>query len=288
MDRLFLSDKLTNAELTQIARSLNDNYHAFLLDVQVWELIKSVVPSDIYKSEIQPLKKKFVGHKIVNDIVMNYYMGEKKVKYHLAKQFINRPNEVSLFEFNVGSSRLDFARINGHSYAYEIKTELDSLEKLEKQLIDYSRVFEYIHVIVHPKHYNKVYDLVPEHCGIATYNSEKSNFPFSYKKKRLLNPNIEPLTQLQTLTVKEINSILKIFGIEATSLTRKEKEEKLLESISPPKINHLFKEHIKMRFQKRWFHICNHIEEIEPIDLQSFFKSTIDPALIYYKNSSIV
>ncbi len=283
-----LCEGLSSSDIMRIARNLNENYNPFLLDCQVWELIERVIPQEIYKSQLQPLKKKVVGHKVVNEIVMNYYMGEKKVKYHLAKKFINRQDEVSLFEFNIGTSRLDFARINGYSYAYEIKTEFDTLEKLEKQLLDYSRVFDYIHAVVHPKYRKKVLELVPEYCGVATYNSDKEGFPFHYIKKRKLNPNIDSEIQLKTLTVKEINSILKAYDINDYSIARKDKEKLILDLIPGKKINHLFKEHIKLRFQKRWFHICNNIEEIEPIDLQSFFKSTVDPALIYYKNSSMV
>ncbi len=284
----YLKTNVDEYEMFRIAKSLNDNYQPFLLDCQVWELLQNVVPKNIFNDVFLPYKNDIVGHKIVNDIVMNTYFGERKVKYHLSKKYMGRTDEVSVFEFNVGSSRLDFARVNGSSYAYEIKTELDSLEKLEKQMIDYSKVFEYLHVVCHPDHLNKVKTKVPSYCGIVTYNSEKVDFPFYYRRKRFLNPNLNSKSQLESLTTRELEKILKKEGYNSVPEIREEREYVLLEKLSSKKINHHFKETIKRRFHKRWNFVCLNIDNIQPIDIQPFFKSTADPYWVYYKNSSMV
>lgn len=283
-----LQERCGLADVSRIAKSLHDSYQPFLLDCQVWDLLQRTVPVSVYVDLFLPLKKEIVGHKLINDIVMNTYFGERKVKYHLTQKYINRTDEVALFEFNVGSSRLDFARINGNSYAYEIKTELDSLDKLEKQIMDYSAVFEYIHVVCHPDHYQKVLTKVPEYCGIITYNTTKADFPFIFRRKRLKCPEISSQAQLSALTSKELERILKTEVISGMDLERKGREEQILSNLNGTKINHHFKEAVKSRFRKRWQFVCEHIEHIEPIDIQPFFKSTADPYWVYYKNSSMV
>jgi len=286
---MHLKSRFSATELFKIAKALHDNYQPFLLDCQVWELIKTIVPGDAYHELLQPLSNHIVGHRVVNDIVMNNYFGERKVKYHLSLKFMGREDEVSAFEFNVGSSRLDFARINGHSYAYEIKTELDSLDKLEKQITDYSKVFEYVHVVCHPEHFKKVKESVPEYCGIITYNTGKPDFPFSFKQKRSKNPELNLQVQLSTLTTKELEKIIRDEGWKSTlPMERIDREELILSKLTEEKINHLFKESIKRRFYKRWTYICENLDKIQPIDLQPFFKSNADPYWVYYKNSSMV
>ncbi|MBB6021370.1 hypothetical protein HNR77_002465 [Paenibacillus sp. JGP012] len=275
-------------ELSRIVKKIHDNYQPFLLDSQVWDLLKRSFPEDIYRELLLQYEEHMVGHKLVNDIVMNLYFGEKKVKYHLLLKYLNRKEEVSMFELNIGTSRLDFARINGHSYAYEIKTELDSLDKLEKQIADYSKAFEYVQVVCHPDHYNKVKEKVPDYCGIVTYNSNKENLPFSFKQKRSVNYEIDPVIQISSLTTKELEKILKDQRVESIPQNRKCREDLIMSLLSNKQINHHFKERVKERFQKRWVFICDNITKIEPIDIQAFFNSNVDPFWIYYKNSSIV
>jgi len=283
-----LKSKIDPNEMTRISKSLHDNYQPFLLDCQVWDLIEKVVPREIYNDYLKQLRKNIVGHKIINDLVMNTYFGERKVKYHLSLRHLGREDEVSVFEFNVGSSRLDYARINGSSYAYEIKTELDSLEKLEKQIYDYSKAFEYIHVVCHPTHYLKVLEKVPSYCGIITYTSDKEGLPFSFKRKRTLNLEIDSKYQLSSLTIKELEKILKLEGLNTLLTDREEREELLLLKLTSKKINHHFKETVKRRFRKKWQFIVDNADKIQPIDYQSFFKSSADPHWVYYKNSSMV
>lgn len=283
-----LKERFNTSEVFKIAKSLHDNYQPFLLDSEVWDLLRKFIPEDIYEELMLPYEKHIVGHKLVNDIVMSSYFGEQKIKYHLSSRYMNRNNEVSMFEFNIGSSRLDYARINGHSYAYEIKTELDSLDKLEKQVTDYSKAFDYVQVVCHPDHYIKVKTIVPAYCGIVTYNTEKKECPFSFRQKRCLNKDIDSVYQLSALTTRELEKILKDVDYKDIPKDRQSREELILSNFSNKQINHHFKKMVKARFQKRWNFICDNIDKIEPIDVQSFFQSNADPYWVYYKNSSMV
>ncbi|GIM45918.1 hypothetical protein DNHGIG_14670 [Collibacillus ludicampi] len=282
-----IENHFTPEELGSLTKIIYSAYQPLQLDVQVWELIKKVLPPDVYY-EIEPLKKSVVGHKIVNDLVLKYYPGECTIKYYFIKNYLNRKDEVSTFEMNVGASRLDIGRINGKSYAYEIKTELDSLDKLDKQIQDYSQVFEYIYVVVHTKHLPKVSEQVPEYCGIVSFRNVGGAWKFHPRRKANKNENIDPVAQLNCLTSKELDQMMKLAGIKESLKGRETKEDILLNCLSTQKINHLFKTIIKKRFQKRWEHIERHFNLINPIDLQMFFRTEADPYWVYYKNSSMV
>lgn len=54
-------------------------------------------------------------------------------------------------EFKIGFSIADFVLLNGEAKVYEIKTELDSLEKLDKQLKDYSKFADKIYIVTNAK-----------------------------------------------------------------------------------------------------------------------------------------
>lgn len=56
----------------------------------------------------------------------------------------------------VDSRRVDLVRVSDRSYAYEVKTEFDNLDKMAKQVGDYAKVFEYLTVVLHPRHLDGV------------------------------------------------------------------------------------------------------------------------------------
>lgn len=78
------------------------------------------------------------------------------LKKELLKKY-SLKNSIALSEFKVGNSIADFVLLNGEARIYEIKTELDGLEKLEKQLRDYQNFADKIYVVTHSKHIPALY-----------------------------------------------------------------------------------------------------------------------------------
>lgn len=65
-----------------------------------------------------------------------------------------------LDEFKVAGSIADVVILNGTSTVYEIKTELDSPEKLKKQLQDYRKAFSKVFLVVHNSIADKYLQLI--------------------------------------------------------------------------------------------------------------------------------
>lgn len=59
-------------------------------------------------------------------------------------------------EFKIGNSIADIVILNGDAKVYEIKTEYDSLEKLNKQILDYQQFANKVYVVSNSKHIDKL------------------------------------------------------------------------------------------------------------------------------------
>ncbi|MEC7784997.1 MAG: sce7726 family protein [Bacteroidota bacterium] len=99
----------------------------------------------IYRALIKLYKNEYVYKNIlINKLLLK--------KYSLA-------TTVSFNEFKIGDSISDFVMLNGEARVYEIKTELDKLDKIEKQIEDYQKFGNKIYVVAHQSHIPKLLDL---------------------------------------------------------------------------------------------------------------------------------
>lgn len=282
-----LEKKLSYTEILNVAHKLNKSYYAYMFDEQVWGLLYSVFPQT-FEQMLDKMKSKYLGHNVVNSIIMHYYPGERPVKYYLAKKFVHNADEVTIFEMAVDNSRLDVGRINGVSYAYEIKTKLDTLNKLQKQISDYSQVFEYVTAVIDFRHLKKAKEILPEFCGIEIYNMDSEFCNFETERCAEISPLINTEMQLKTLLSKDLEYILKCNSSEKIPLKRKNRELLVRNSLDQAKINYFFKEAVKHRYYDRWDFLRKSFKKINPIDIQELYVGPINPESIYYKNSSIV
>ncbi|MTI47969.1 MAG: sce7726 family protein [Firmicutes bacterium] len=274
--------------MREISKSLNHGYNVNLTDVQIWKYV-----CDVFENKYNDIFKEYwdeiIANRLINEIILKYYPGERIVKYHLIKKFIGRKKEVTLFEMYAdNSSRVDLCRVNGKSIAYEIKSDLDNLDRLNKQIEDYSKIFEFTYVTTTKAQLSKVLDIIPDFCGVQLYRLEGEKCFFSYPKKAEKSPNIKPSSQVNSLSSKDIEFILKELAFKKIPSTRSEREEALLSSFGEKTINKMFKKAIQNKYKNQWRFIKDNFNSILPIDMQSFFHQNISPQLIYYKSSSKV
>lgn len=71
-----------------------------------------------------------------------------------------------LTEFRVGGSRADIAILNGTATVYEIKSERDSLARLERQIEAYKKFFARVYIIAGDNHIDSISQLVSRDVGI--------------------------------------------------------------------------------------------------------------------------
>jgi len=71
-----------------------------------------------------------------------------------------------LTEFRVGSCKADLAILNGTGTVYEIKSDRDSLARLDNQIANYRRVFAKIYVIAGDSHVEEIMERTPSDIGV--------------------------------------------------------------------------------------------------------------------------
>lgn len=75
----------------------------------------------------------------------------------------------ALTEIAIAKSKADFVLINGKAIVYEIKTELDNLERLSSQIADYYKAFDHVAVVTYErnlKQLKQVLDNIDKPVGI--------------------------------------------------------------------------------------------------------------------------
>jgi hypothetical protein len=75
-----------------------------------------------------------------------------------------------LNEFRVGGCKADLAILNGTATVYEVKSERDSLARLQRQIAAYTTVFSRVYVITAETHVNAVMRSLPEEVGVLQLN----------------------------------------------------------------------------------------------------------------------
>lgn len=68
----------------------------------------------------------------------------------------NPTTTTALTEVPVAKSKADFILINGKAVVYEIKTELDNFDRLQNQLEDYYKAFNYVSVVTSESNYETI------------------------------------------------------------------------------------------------------------------------------------
>lgn len=205
-------------------------------------------------------------HKKISNLIIDGYDGEQGLKYRLFEAFMGK-DLVAAYEIKVKNSRVDFLTVNGHTTSYEIKSSLDNLDKLAKQSLDYLDAFEFNNILIHERHLEKCYDIIPRTFGVITADKTK----YAFVRKPIFNKKTAPGTQLSLLTKKEL---WKYFD-------RQDEVCDIMKNFSALQINDKFKLCLKARYRTRWEFIVEHANEIQPVDLQFFFNKNISPSIVY-------
>lgn len=222
--------------------------------------------------------------KLFNDNILKYYPNEITIKSSFVNKVLLKNNSHTsiIFELNSGTSRVDLCKINGHSIAFEIKTDLDNFNRLNKQLNDYFRIFEKVFVICSSKNINNIIKLIPDECGIYSYHITKTGkYIFNKERDALFSSQINSKNQLLLFTKTELNNFFNIKSL----LNKNDMINHILANYDKEYINKAFKENFKTKYKKNWEFLSNNYSNILEIDYQWFFKNNIDPKLIYKKSA---
>ena len=114
----------------------------------------------------------------------------------------------------MGMSRADVIMvITGALVGIEIKSDADTYARLESQIKDYDKYFDYNLVVVGSSHANHVAEHVPDYWGIITVEEVEGKADFYFLRKPMLNKKMKLARKLEILWRPELNQILKEFNM---------------------------------------------------------------------------
>lgn len=118
-------------------------------------------------------------------------LNDKQIRESLIKRFQSY-KESKIYEefvFPSGKSRADIVVVNGHFTGYEIKSDLDSLQRLPSQIKEYDIYLERNYIVVGEKFAQKAYDHVPEYWGIIVAIEKRGSVSLEFRRQAKRNPH---------------------------------------------------------------------------------------------------
>lgn len=117
-----------------------------------------------------------------------------------------------LNEFRAGECKADIAILNGTTTVFEIKSERDSLSRLERQIRNYRTVFASVFVIVSEKHVEAVLQETPSDVGVLSLSGR---YQITTIRDAINKPEqIEPLAVLSAIRTAEAVQMAKLLGYD--------------------------------------------------------------------------
>ena len=142
----------------------------------------------------------------MNDIEIRQNFHRKKLQSHHANKDTLVIDELGL---NHGKCRADIAVVNGHLVGYEIKSNNDSLRRLENQVTSYNAVFDRVYIIVGDRYINMIQNYIPVFWGvIVAVKGAKGAVNFYILRKARTIKYVDPISIAQLLWRDEATEIL--------------------------------------------------------------------------------
>ncbi len=174
---------MLNVELkydTESLRSLSQLFTPTTFAKVVKKNVFSIVDSRFDKHLVKQEKLsrnaliKFIYQRLEKQYKSEYLFKNALInKLLLGKYSLNTTTVIN--ELKIGSSVADFVLLNGEIRIFEIKTELDNLRKLNKQIDDYRRIANEVYIVSNSKYINALIKLYNnDNIGIIEYTDRKT------------------------------------------------------------------------------------------------------------------
>lgn len=130
----------------------NKNEEIFTYSVKKYVNSNSIIKSkrELIRDIYEYMTREYRNEYIYKNTLLN--------KLLLGRHSLNTTS--ALTEIPIGKSKADFVLINGKGVVYEIKTELDSFDRLESQLNDYYKAFKLVYVVTCESNYKKLDEIL--------------------------------------------------------------------------------------------------------------------------------
>lgn len=139
----------------------------------------------------------------------------------------------------IGKSRADvYMVIDNALVGIEIKSDADTYTRLEGQIKDYDKYFDYNMVVVGSSHAMHIEEHVPEHWGIITVDEVDEKPDFYFLKRPIVNSKVDVSKKLELLWRPELSIIVEKYSLPAyKSLSKPALRKKLMDKLDTNQLN---------------------------------------------------
>lgn len=188
------------------------------------------------------------------------------------------------------SRRADLAVANGHLQAFEIKSDFDSLKRLDGQLETFTSRFEKVTVICSPKFTYEITKKVTSKVGIIEYLSTEQGIRFKIVQRGRISLPVNKSVYINFLLKKELQLFLIENGKSFLAESGRESLERIAEKLPLSKIRAFVLRAIKLRYKDTSDSCLRKLsgnECLRTIDLDLLSKSKLKRENIYSRNSEV-
>lgn len=161
-------------------------------------------PADVYNGTLISEIYNFMSREYRNEYIFQNTLLNKLL---LGKHNLN--TTTALTQIYIGGSKADFILINGKAVVYEIKTELDTFDRLDAQLKDYSRAFDHVCVVTSENQHERALDMLSETSVGIYVLTRRNTISTKLRKEPTANSsNLDHTTIFKVLRKHEYENIL--------------------------------------------------------------------------------
>lgn len=177
-----------------------------------------------------------------------------------------------LEEKQIGKSRADVVMVlDGCLVGVEIKSDADTYSRLERQIVDYNKHFDYNYVVVGTKHANHIEEHVPDWWGIITVDEIESSADFYMLRTPQINPRVHwtflRKRQISFLWRMELANILKKHSMpKYASKSKKFVQDYLFDNIDEEELKRDITDEL---FERDYTTVAEKIEEYRKSKLKT-------------------
>ncbi len=154
-----------------------------------------------------------------------------------------------------GKRRADIVEVNGQINAYEIKSDLDSLQRIKSQFEDYKMAFDTVTIVTTAKHLSFVRNSLPKNIGIILV----TNYEVTQVRKPTIYTRYNKYflaALLDTKALKELSKELSLTNTSKLSIT--EHRQKIAQNASSGVIKGFVLSSLKSKYRQAYSNFINY------------------------------
>ncbi|HKO81263.1 MAG TPA: sce7726 family protein [Chitinophagaceae bacterium] len=167
----------------------------------------------------------------------------------LSKYFADSESKVvEELKLPVAQARIDIAVINGHLHGFEIKSAVDTLQRLPGQITAYTKIFDYLSIVTEGKYYQKILDSTPDWISVYTCTEKAGKCKIVQVRSGSKNKNKEGFFIAKLLWREEL---IEVLTEQKISFKQKERNwllcEALANNMTVPELSKIVRTKLKQR-----------------------------------------